>query len=70
MGETCHIPETPKICTVINNYGIRNQKTHPIHFPLMVDDFGVKYVGDKHLNHLITVLQQHYTLSVERSGNQ
>jgi hypothetical protein len=29
--------------------------TRPIHFALVVDDFGVQYVGAEHAHHLITV---------------
>jgi hypothetical protein len=30
---------------------------------LIVDDFGVKYVGEEHANHLKWVLEEHYTLT-------
>eukprot|EP00804_Cyclotella_cryptica_P020246 CCRYP_010926-RA/>CCRYP_010926-RA protein AED:0.42 eAED:0.42 QI:0/0/0/1/0/0/2/0/142 len=33
-------------------------KYHPIQFSLMVDDFGVKHVGDDNLQHLIDVLRK------------
>ena len=32
-------------------------------FFLIVDNFGIKYVGDSHLNHLHTVLTDHYTIT-------
>ena len=31
-------------------------------FVLIVDDFGIEYVGDNHLHHLQTVLTNHYTI--------
>ena len=34
----------------------------PVSFSLIVDDFGVKYVGDEHAKHLIKVLKEHYTI--------
>ena len=47
--------------------GLRKSTTFPVDFSLVVDDFGVKYVGDKHLDHIITELQKQYILSLERS---
>jgi hypothetical protein len=35
---------------------------------LVVDDFGVKYVGKEHAEHRITVLQQHYETSIDWMG--
>eukprot|EP00804_Cyclotella_cryptica_P021160 CCRYP_001471-RC/>CCRYP_001471-RC protein AED:0.47 eAED:0.47 QI:0/-1/0/1/-1/0/1/0/79 len=32
----------------------------PISFTLCVDDFGVKYVGIKHAQHLLQTLNEHY----------
>ena len=32
-------------------------------FSLIVDGFGVKYVGDEHTKHLIKVLKEHYTIT-------
>ena len=32
-------------------------------FVLIVDDFGIEYVGDHHLHHLRTVLTNHYTIT-------
>jgi hypothetical protein len=34
-----------------------------ISFTLVVDDFGVKYVGKEHAMHLITILKQSYEIS-------
>ena len=34
--------------------GIWRDKWHPLLFSLVVDDFGVKYVGKEHYGHLIT----------------
>jgi hypothetical protein len=33
--------------------------TRPISFTLIVDDFGIKYVGNKHAQHLITTLEKY-----------
>ena len=36
----------------------------------MVDDFGVKYVGKEHADHLISVLQQDYTIDIDWEGTR
>ena len=36
----------------------------------MVDDFGIKYVGDKHPQHLLTVLQEHYKVTTDWEGSR
>jgi hypothetical protein len=38
-------------------------KWRPILFSLVVDDFGVKYVGREHVDHLIASVEQHYAFS-------
>ena len=39
--------------------------TRPVTFSLVVDDFGVKYVGKHHADHLIHALQQMYEISID-----
>ena len=39
--------------------GFWTHKTRPICFILVVDDFGVKYVGEDNAKHLIQVLEEH-----------
>ena len=36
--------------------GLWKHDWRPIHFTLVVNDFGVKYVGEKHEKHLLTAL--------------
>ena len=43
--------------------------TRPISFTLVVDNFGVKYVGGRHLDHLINVLRDQYRITVGLTGN-
>jgi hypothetical protein len=43
-------------------------QTRSISFCLVVDDFGVKYVGKAHAQHLIDVLQQKYTITTDWYG--
>jgi hypothetical protein len=37
--------------------------TRPIQFTLVVDDFGVQYVGNEHAQHLIDTFENDYTVS-------
>jgi hypothetical protein len=48
--------------------GFWKHKWRPINFALVVDDFGVKYVGEEHANHLISVLKEHYEIDVDWEG--
>jgi hypothetical protein len=43
--------------------------SQPIKFNLVVDDFGIQYVGDGHANHLINALEKSYTVSKDWSGS-
>jgi hypothetical protein len=38
-------------------------------FTLCIDDFGVKYVGREHAEHLLHILRQHYQITVDWSGS-
>jgi hypothetical protein len=42
--------------------GLWRHDTRPILFTLVVDNFGVKYVGEQHAMHLKKVLELHYKL--------
>jgi hypothetical protein len=48
--------------------GLFQHETRPISFSLVVDDFGVKYVGREHAEHLVTTLQLLYTITTEWDG--
>ena len=50
--------------------GLWSHKTRPISFTLVVDDFGVKYIGKEHALHLQSVIEQHYKCSTDWSGNR
>ena len=50
--------------------GLWTHATRPISFTLVVDDFGIKYVGEEHTRHLLKVLKEHYELSVDWSGTK
>jgi hypothetical protein len=47
--------------------GLWRHVTRPIQFTLVVDDFGVKYVGAEHAQHLIAALETEYTVSKYRT---
>eukprot|EP00956_Cyclotella_meneghiniana_P014140 scaffold21040_cov41-Cyclotella_meneghiniana.AAC.5 len=49
--------------------GLWRHVTRPISFTLVVDDFGVKYVGKEHAQHLINTLKQHYKLAEDWDGD-
>jgi len=40
----------------------------PIQFTLVVDDFGVKYVGEEYAQHLKSILEKHYKVTTDWSG--
>jgi hypothetical protein len=40
-----------------------NHDTHPVSFSLVVDDFGVKYVGREHAEHLMACIKKNYEIS-------
>eukprot|EP00804_Cyclotella_cryptica_P004885 CCRYP_004953-RA/>CCRYP_004953-RA protein AED:0.21 eAED:0.22 QI:0/0/0/1/0.5/0.33/3/0/1060 len=53
---------------VAHTPGLWCHVTRPISFTLVVDDFGVKYVGQEHAEHLIHVLQENDTMSIDWNG--
>jgi hypothetical protein len=42
----------------------------PLLFTLSVDNFGIKYIGREHANHLAKILEEHYKCSIVWDGNQ
>jgi hypothetical protein len=50
--------------------GLWRHKWRPISFVLIVDDFGLKYVGKRHAEHLYTALTQHYTVTTDWTGSK
>ena len=49
--------------------GLWKHISRPISFTLVVDDFGIKYVGEEHAKHLIGVLEENYTMDVDWTGS-
>jgi hypothetical protein len=50
--------------------GLWTHKTHPISFTLVINDFGIKYVGKEHALHLSNILKENYKISEDWSGTK
>jgi hypothetical protein len=50
--------------------GLWTHEWCPITFSLNVDDFGVKYIGEKHAQHLLQTVQKYYTCLFEKEGER
>ena len=50
--------------------GLWTHEWRPICFTLVVDDFGVKYVGRKHAEHLASVIGEHYDYTTDWRGKR
>ncbi len=50
--------------------GLWKHDTRPIQFTLVVDHFGVKYTQQEDVEHLKSVIEQDYTVTVDWTGNQ
>ena len=50
--------------------GLWLHKWRPILFTLIVDDFGIEYVGERHANHLRDVLKKHYEITEDWKGEK
>ena len=62
-----------------NDHGYRQSKTtsglwthawRPICFILVVEDFGVKYVGKEHADHLIRCIKENYDITEDWEGQR
>ncbi len=45
--------------------GLWKHEWRPVTFSLVVDDFGVKYVGEEHAQHLLQTIKTYYQCSIE-----
>ncbi len=50
--------------------GLRTHQLRLISFTFVIDDFGIKYVGQEHAMHLISILKEHYELSEDWKGTK
>jgi hypothetical protein len=51
-----------------HTHGLWTHDNRPISFSLVVDDFGVKYVGREHAEHLMTCIKKNYNISSDWNG--
>jgi hypothetical protein len=51
-----------------HTHGLWTHDTLPISFSLVVDDFGVKYVGREHAEHLMACIKKNYNISSDWNG--
>ena len=49
-------------------HGLWHHKWRPIKFTLVVDDFGVKYVGREHAEHLMSIIRKDYKVTEDWEG--
>eukprot|EP00804_Cyclotella_cryptica_P009771 CCRYP_013223-RB/>CCRYP_013223-RB protein AED:0.40 eAED:0.40 QI:0/0/0/1/0/0/3/0/850 len=54
---------------VAHTPGLWHHVTRPISFTLVVDDFGVKYEGQEHAQHLLDTLKKYYKLAEDWKGD-
>jgi hypothetical protein len=52
----------------VHTPGLWKHKTRPVIFSLVVDDFGVKYTGREHAEHLYNALEEHYEAACDWDG--
>ncbi len=50
--------------------GLWRHKWRPIQFCLIVDDFGVEYVGIEHFNHLLDLLKKYHGVQFNMTGDK
>ncbi|KAL7476512.1 hypothetical protein ACHAW6_002370 [Cyclotella cf. meneghiniana] len=50
--------------------GLWSHKIRDIKFVLVVDNFGIKYIKQTDLDHLIQTLKKHYQVTVDREGKE
>jgi len=53
------LPHTPGVCTHVHR---------PVWFTLVVDDFGIKFVGKEHAQHLLDALKEHDAIKTDWGG--
>jgi hypothetical protein len=50
--------------------GLWTHEWRPITFSLVVDNFGVKYIGEENAQHLVQMVQKYYTCLFEQEGER
>ena len=49
--------------------GLWRHQWRPVVFTLIVDNFGVEYVGKRHADHLLNALREDYKVTVNEKGD-
>jgi hypothetical protein len=52
-----------------HTHGLWTHDTRPISFSLVVDDFGVKYIGRENAEHLMECIKKNYNISSDWNGS-
>ena len=50
--------------------GLWKHRRRPVQFTLVVDNFGVKYVGEEHAQHLVYTIKGHYDIETNWKGDK
>ena len=48
--------------------GLFKHRWRPIWFALVVNNFGIKYVGEEHQDHLLNILNKYYEMETDYNG--
>eukprot|EP00804_Cyclotella_cryptica_P019090 CCRYP_014475-RA/>CCRYP_014475-RA protein AED:0.46 eAED:0.46 QI:0/0/0/1/0/0/2/0/218 len=64
-----NLPLTDTSNSLTHTPGLFKHITRPLQFSLAVEDFGIKYIGKQHLNHLITSIKCHYDVKIDYTGS-
>jgi hypothetical protein len=65
--QKCLLPHGYYKCA--NTPGLLKHITRPNLFTLVVDDFGLKYIGQEHVEHLIVCIKEKYELTKDWTGD-
>ncbi len=49
--------------------GLFKHETRPVWFTLVVDDFGIRYVGEDHAKHFLEIPKKHYEVEIDWGGS-
>jgi hypothetical protein len=52
-----------------HTHGLWKHETRPVWFSLVVDKFGIKYIGHNNAEHLMTSIKKNYAISKDWTGN-
>jgi hypothetical protein len=53
---------------ICHTHGLWKHDTRPVTFTIVIDDFGIKYVGKEHVEHLLQALKQEYEVTEDWTG--